>query len=158
MGPQGSSWWSIGRLTSQHRCVRFRPIADTRPTVHHRPMRMEPSASQYRATAIALAIVSAVTAAVISIQWLDNWGGPLLLPLVVAYFAFNVGYLLVVVFGHFRSRGAKLGSAAVALNFAAMGFSQVDFIWTALSFLSVAVALAGVFRLLAEARRFALNS
>lgn len=94
---------------------------------------IEPSAQQYRAGAAALVLIATLTAAMIAVEWVDALDGPLLLPLVVAYFLFNSGFLFAAVKGGLRTKGGRLGAAAVSLNFAAMLLSDITPIWTALS-------------------------
>jgi len=103
---------------------------------------IEPNAGQYRAAALALVLVAALTGAMIAIQWVNSITGPLLLPVAVAYFLFNGGYVFAVVKDQLQTRGAKIGLAAVMLNFAAMLLSDFPTIWTALSICAVVTALS----------------
>jgi hypothetical protein len=88
----------------------------------------------------------------IAVTWVDSLDGPLLLPLVVAYFLFNVGFVFAAVIGGLQTKGGRLGAAAVSLNFAAMLLSDVTVIWTALSAGAALGAVVAAYLLLNDAR------
>ncbi len=114
---------------------------------------IEPNAGQHRAAAFALFLVAALTAAVMAVQWVDSLTGPWLIPVVAAYFLFNGGYVFVMMRGRLQTRGAKIGLAAVLLNFAAMLLNNWPALWTALSVGAVLAALVGAFALLNDSKR-----
>ena len=133
--------------------VRFRPIADIAEWLHPRQMPLiEPSAQQYRAGAAALILVATLTAAMIAVAWVDTLDGPLLLPLVLAYFLFNFGFVFAAVKGGLQTRGGRLGASAVSLNFAAMLLSDITAIWTALSAGAALASLLAAYMLLKDAK------
>jgi predicted small integral membrane protein len=113
---------------------------------------VQPSAEQYRAAGFTLVFMAVFTAAMIAVAWVGILDGPLLLPLVVAYFLFNFGFVVAAVKGHLQTKGARLGITAVLLNFAAMLLSGFDTLWTALSVGAVVVALVAAYRLFKDAR------
>jgi undecaprenyl pyrophosphate phosphatase UppP len=116
-------------------------------------MRMiEPNAAQDRAAAYALILVAALTAIVMALAWGKSLGGPLLLPILVAYFVLNGGYVVAVIKSRLQSRGAKIGLDAVGLNFAAMLLTDYQAIWTLLSAASFAATICGASLLLREAK------
>ena len=114
---------------------------------------IEPNSNQHRTAAYALVLVAVLTTAVIAVQWVDSLTGRWLLPVIVAYFLFNGGYVFAVIKGRLQSRGAKIGLTAVLLNFAAMLLNTWPAIWTALSVSAVLAALIGGFVLLNDAKR-----
>ena len=85
----------------------------------------------------------------IAAQWVDAFDGPWLMPLAVAYFLFNFGYVVSVVKGSLQTKGAPLGMGAVLLL--AMLLSSFTAIWTALSACAVVVALVGAYLLFKDA-------
>ena len=113
---------------------------------------IEPSTQQYRAAAAALVLIATLTAAMIAVTWVDALDGPLLLPLVVAYFLFNAGFVFAAVKGGLRTKGGRLGAAAVSLNFAAMLLSDFTPIWTALSAGAALASLVAAYMLLKDAK------
>jgi hypothetical protein len=113
---------------------------------------IKPNAAQHRTAALALVIIAAFTAGMIAAQWVDPFDGPWLVPLVIAYFLFNFGYVFSVVKGSLQTIGARLGLGAVLLNVLAMFLSSFAAIWTALSACAVVVALVGAYLLFKEAR------
>jgi len=113
---------------------------------------IEPSAHQYRAGAVALVIVALLTVSMIASAWVESLDGPLLLPLVVAYFLFNVGFVFAAVKGGLQTKGGRLGAVAISLNFAAMLLSDVTAIWTVLSAGAAMAALVAAYLLLNDAR------
>lgn len=113
---------------------------------------VEPSAQQYRAAAAALVIIATLTACIIAVAWVDTLDGPLLLPLIVAYFLFNAGFVVAAVKGGLQTKGGRLGAAAVSLNFVAMLVSDVTAIWTALSAGAVLGSLVAAYMLLKDAK------
>jgi len=118
-------------------------------------MAIHPTAMQNRSAGLALAALAAFTAAVVVIQWTDTLDGPWLLPLVVAYFQFNLGYLFSVVKGSFLTKGARLGFGAVLLNLLAllaMSLSGFAAIWTALSVCALLASLLGAYLLFQDAK------
>ena len=113
---------------------------------------VEPSAQQYRAGAAALFIIAMLTAAMIAVTWAKGFTGPLLLPLMVAYFLFNAGFVFVAVKAGLQTRGARLGHAAVLLNIGAMLSSDFTPVWTALSAAAALGSLVAAYMLLKDAK------
>jgi hypothetical protein len=113
---------------------------------------MEPSAQQYRAGAAALVIVALLTVAMIVVAREDSLDGPLLLPLVMAYFLFNAGFVFAAIKGGLQTKGGRLGAAAVSLNLAAILLSEVSVVWTALSAGAALAAVVAAYLLLNDAR------
>ena len=113
---------------------------------------IKPNGAQHRAAALALVIIAASTAGMIAAQRVDPFDGPWLVPLAIAYFLFNFGYVSSVVKGRLQTKGTRLGLAAVLLNVLAMFLSSFTTIWTALSACAVVVALVGAYLLFTEAR------
>jgi hypothetical protein len=123
---------------------------------HHRPMlAIEPNATQHRNAALALIIVAALTATMLAVQWVASFDGPLLLPVTMAYFVFNFGYIVGAIRGRLYSKGARLGSVAALLNLLAMLLGDFPVVWTALSLCAVVAALIASVLLFADARRAA---
>ena len=113
---------------------------------------VKPSAEQYRAAGFALVLMAAFTVAMIAVRWVGTFDGPLLLPLLVAYFLFNFGFVFAAVKGRLQTKPARLGFTAVLLNFGAMLLSDFDMIWTALSAGAVVVAVVAAYMLFKDAR------
>ena len=88
----------------------------------------------------------------IAVAWVDSLDGPLLLPLAVAYFLFNAGFVFAAVKGGLQTKGGRLGAAAISLNFAAMLLADVTVIWTALSAGAALAAVVAAYLLLNDAR------
>lgn len=113
---------------------------------------IRPNARQYRAGAAALVIVALLTMTMIAVAWVGGLGRPLLLPLVVAYFLFNAGVVFALIKGGLRTKGGRLGAAAILLNLGAMLSSDVTIYWTGLSAIAALAALVAAFLLFNEAR------
>ncbi len=113
---------------------------------------VEPNAQQYRAAGFALVLIAAFTAAMIAFAWIDTFDGPLLLPIMVAYFLFNFGFVFAAVKGRLQTKAARLGFTAVLLNIAAMLLSDFETMWTALSAGAVVVAVVAAYMIFKDAR------
>ncbi len=116
-------------------------------------MRKEPNDLQYRAAAVVLMIVAAVTATSLGMKWVGTWNEKTALPLVLAFIGSHVAYALYVGALRIQSVGAKLGIVAIVLNLVAMNFHHGVLVWSALTVLSINVALVGISRLLIEAAK-----
>jgi hypothetical protein len=114
---------------------------------------IEPNATQHRNAALALIIVATLTAAMVAVQWVASLDGPLLLPLTVAYFVFNFGYIVGAVRARLQSKAARLGHVAVLLNLLAMLLGNFPAVWTALSLCAVVAALTASALPFGDARR-----
>ncbi len=111
---------------------------------------VDPSAEQYRRAGFALVLIAGVTAAMIAVAWvgiLDE----LVLPLVVAHFLFNGGFMVAALKGNLQTKGARLGVTAALLNFAAALLADFDAIWTGLSVCAVVVGVAAAYMLFSDA-------
>ena len=113
---------------------------------------IEPSATQLRATAVALIIVAGLTVAMVAGQWVLRFSGPFLLLVVVAYFLFNFGFIFAVVKRRLMTKGARLGLVAVLINVLAMFVASLPVIWTVFSFCAVIAALTASFMMFKDAR------
>ena len=113
---------------------------------------IERTAQQYRAGAIALLVIATLTAAMIAGAWAGPLDGPLLLPLIGAYFLFNAGFVIAAVKGGLQTNGGRLGVVAVSLNFAAMLLSDSTPIWTALSVCAALASLVAAAMLFKDAK------
>ena len=114
---------------------------------------IEPNATQHRNAALTLVIVAAVTAAMVAVQWVASFDGPLLLPLTAAYVVFNLGYIFCAIRARLQSKGARLGHVAVVANMLAMLLGDFSIVWTVLSLFAVVAALIASALLFADARR-----
>lgn len=131
---------------------RFRPIADIRKRLHAGAVHViDPNAQQYRAAGIALILVAAFTVTMIAFERVQSWDGPLLLPLVGAYFLFNFGFVFAAVKAGLQTKAARLGLIAVLVNFVAMLLSHFQVAWTVLSTGSVLLAIIAACMLFKEA-------
>jgi hypothetical protein len=103
-----------------------------------------------RMRALALVIIGVLTAGMVIGEWAAPWRS-VLLPLVVAYFLFNFGFVATIVRPGSLTKATRLGTGAVLLNFVAMFLSRWDVIWAAVSTAAIVVAFAAAFLLLKEA-------
>ena len=121
-------------------------------------MRKEPNHLQFRTAATALLIVAVVTAASLCLRWFGPWNEETTLPLILAFVASQVAYALYVGVLRLRSMGVKFGIAAIILNLVAVDAnSHAVLAWTVLTVCSIAVALAGISRLLRQAKQTSLG-
>lgn len=114
---------------------------------------IEPDSVDFRAAAFALILIAGFTAAMIAANWGDRLDGPVLIALVVGYFLFNIGYVWFYVKARLKTKGARVGAAAVSLNGLAMLCSDFVALWTALSAVAVPVALVGALICFQDAKR-----
>ena len=113
-----------------------------------------PSPGQVKAAALALLFLATATIAVVLATGAKLLPASILLPLVVGYVIFSVGYFVAFHSVSRFTKAGKIGDLAAALNISAMLiFKHWTPIWTAVSVIAALVAVIGATLLWKEARR-----
>jgi hypothetical protein len=107
---------------------------------------------RHTSAALGLILVGVVTVAVATTFWALSFMGPFLLPVGVAFFLFNLGYVLLVLSNGVRTRGAKLALAAGLLNLTGMLVGISPEIWTAFLASAIGCVAVGASAMIKEAK------
>ena len=144
--------WVVGQRIVRGRNVCVRAIAEIKLRLHASPMRFgAPTAHLLLTRALALLVIAIVTAGMLAADWIGPARFPMVLPIIVAYFVFNFGFVFIIKAGCL-TRATRLGSVAVLLNFFAMFLSGFELAWRLASIAACAASLVAAVMLLGEAR------